>query len=57
VLLWRHAQEWRAHREFPKLAKAFGVDAKKILEQVAPPPKAEPAAKPKAKTAAKVARR
>jgi hypothetical protein len=29
-------QEWRAWEEFPKRAKAFGLDVRKIVDQVAP---------------------
>jgi hypothetical protein len=47
-------EAWNAPNEGPKLLKAFGVDAKKVLDEVAPEPKAKrpEAAKPKAKAAA-----
>lgn len=32
-------QEWDAHDDFPKLAKAFGLDVRKIVDEVAPAPK------------------
>jgi len=35
--------EWDAPREFPKRAKAFGLDVKKIVDEVAPAPKVEKA--------------
>lgn len=39
---------WRARRDFPKVARAFGVDAKKIVDQAAPveAPKVQMAARP-----------
>jgi hypothetical protein len=36
LVLQAEATGWGAPREFPKRAKAFGVDARKILEEVAP---------------------
>lgn len=38
ILLWREMGDYHAYREFPKRAKAFGVDVKKILEATAPAP-------------------
>lgn len=38
--------EWRGPREFPKIAKAFGVDVKKILDEAAPEPTPEEKAAP-----------
>jgi ParB family chromosome partitioning protein len=41
-LLYNEAtNEWVGPREFPKIAKAFGVDVKKILDEVAPLPESE----------------
>lgn len=45
------AMDWSAPREFPKLAKDFGVDTRKILDEVAPEPGKD--AKPRAKKAPK----
>jgi hypothetical protein len=43
ALLYSEAiNEWRGPREFPKTAKAFGVDVNKILDEVAPPEKKQP---------------
>lgn len=66
-LAWRilvgGAYGYNAHEGFPKLVKALGVDAAKILAEVAPEPKAEKApaspAKPKApkRKATKAAKR
>lgn len=44
---------WNAPKEAPKALKKYGVDAKKIVDQVAPKPKAEKKAKAKKKAPAK----
>jgi hypothetical protein len=40
-VLCAQLDHWRAPVEFPKRAKAFGLDVKKIVDEVAPAPKAE----------------
>jgi ParB/RepB/Spo0J family partition protein len=43
LLLGREVlDEWAAPRVFPKIAKAFCIDVKKILDEAAPEPKAAP---------------
>jgi hypothetical protein len=49
VLLVRRVMDWRAPEDFPKVAKAFGVDTGKILDDAAPVEKAQTSAKPAAK--------
>lgn len=34
--LWREVGEWNAHKDFPKRAKALGIDLKRILDEAAP---------------------
>lgn len=46
VLASQVSNSWSAAREWPRVLKPFGVDPKKIRDQVAPPPKAERTAKP-----------
>lgn len=41
-VLCREADAWTAYREFPKRAKAFGLDVAKIVDGVAPPKTAKP---------------
>lgn len=41
LILQDEAAGWQANQEFPKVAKALGVDARKILDDVAPAPKPE----------------
>lgn len=55
IVLYHGLHEWRAIREFPKVAKALGVDTTKILDEVAPAkePDPAPAAKASPKKAAK----
>jgi len=36
IVLVSHAQDWNAPESFPKRAKAFGLDVKKILDEAAP---------------------
>jgi ParB/RepB/Spo0J family partition protein len=36
IILWRRLQEYQAPRAFPKLARAFGLNATKIVDDVAP---------------------
>ena len=40
--LAKHSTGWSAHEVAPKLLKKYGIDAKKIVDQVAPKPKDEP---------------
>jgi len=40
IVLVSHAQDWNAPESFPKRAKAFGVDVKRILDEAAPAEKA-----------------
>ena len=42
IVIANETKGFQARERFPKRAKAFGVDAKKILNEVAPPPKPEP---------------
>jgi ParB/RepB/Spo0J family partition protein len=49
TILVGEACGWRALDEFPKRAKAFGLDVRKLVDQVAPAPKAERPAAPPAK--------
>jgi hypothetical protein len=53
TILVGEACGWRAPEEFPKRAKAFGLDVRKVVDQVAPAPKAERPAAPPAKKKAK----
>ena len=46
IVLGREAGDYMAPREFPKRAKAFGVDVAKIVDAVAPKPPDEAKAKP-----------
>lgn len=57
VILANSAQEYVAHRSFPRVAKAFGVDARKILDEVAPEPKEPAAAAAPAKKTRKAAKK
>jgi len=41
IILWRMLQEYQAPRHFPKLARAFGLNATKIVDDVAPEEKPE----------------
>lgn len=41
LVLQDEAQDWRGLQEFPKRAKALGVDTRKIMDEVAPAPKPE----------------
>ncbi|HKQ00518.1 MAG TPA: ParB/RepB/Spo0J family partition protein [Actinomycetes bacterium] len=43
ILASEASDSWRAPREFPKRAKAFGIDVRKILDQVVPEEAPEPA--------------
>jgi ParB/RepB/Spo0J family partition protein len=43
VVLTDELLEWSAPQDFPKRAKAFNLDVRKIVDQVAPPPTPEPA--------------
>ena len=49
IVLNDHAHEWSAFEDFPKRAKAFGVDVQKIVDEVAPAPKPEKPAGKKGK--------
>jgi len=49
-ILQDEAQEWRGVQEFPKRAKALGVDVRKILDDVAPVPKPEAETKKEVQT-------
>jgi len=49
VLASEATDRWSGHERFPKRAKAFGIDVRKILDAAAPVPKPEPTAKPKVK--------
>lgn len=40
IILWRMLQEYQAPRHFPKLARAFGLNATKIVDEQAPPERA-----------------
>lgn len=54
ILNYQLRDSWDGHRTFPKVAKAFGVDVTKILDQVAPIEKPAPAKKaPKKKAPAR----
>jgi len=44
ILAQEVRDDWRAPREFPKRAKAFGIDVKKIVDEMAPAPRPEAAA-------------
>jgi ParB/RepB/Spo0J family partition protein len=60
IVLAREMQGWQAPWEFPKRAKAFGIDVRKILDEAAPLPKPEPkkaADKPAPKSAKRKAGR
>jgi ParB/RepB/Spo0J family partition protein len=57
VLASQACNEWRGHSEFPKAARAFGVDTRKLLEQFAPVEKVQTSAKPAATKGKKKARR
>lgn len=46
VVLCDQLLEWTAPQEFPKRARAVGVDVRKIVDQVAPPEKVQTAAEP-----------
>lgn len=48
LILHGEASDYGAAEEFPRRAKAFGLDVRKILDEVAPPPKA--AGVPRGKT-------
>lgn len=56
LVIAAEARGYLAREVFPKRAKAFGIDAKKIVNEVAPPPKPEPKAKKK-KAAGPLARK
>ncbi|MBI4636122.1 MAG: ParB/RepB/Spo0J family partition protein [Candidatus Rokubacteria bacterium] len=42
TLLAIELRTWQAPEEFPRRAKAFGLDVRKLVDQVAPVPKAKP---------------
>jgi len=41
IILWRELQAYQAPKHFPKLARAFGLNAMKIVDDVAPEEKPE----------------
>lgn len=49
--------EWSAEHNGPRIAKALGIDLKKLLDDAAPAPKAEAAAAPKPKPTKKAKRK
>ncbi len=58
IVLRREAGSWNAPSDFPKRAKAFGVDVKKILDEVAPKDRLPRASRqPGARAAREVLRR
>ncbi len=53
AVLYGEANDYQGAEQFPQRAKAFGIDVKKILDEVAPVEKAEAAEKKPAQTSAK----